>query len=116
MEAASTLSFVSAARVLARVARSRRLDVPSFRSPPRLRGADRSLRRTGDMAIVAVRVRGRPIAAVVADMVEGIVAANRLKGVEADRTRAALWAAVDDLGADAPTRYRAPVGPVARVA
>jgi hypothetical protein len=31
---------------------------------------------------------------VVADMVEGVVAANRLAGVRADRARAALWTAV----------------------
>ena len=95
MQDSSTLSFVSAARLLSRAARSRRLDVPSFRSPPRLVGADRSLRRIGSASIVAVRVRERPTAAVVADMIEGIVAANRLQGVEADRTRAALWAAVE---------------------
>lgn len=95
MQDASTLSFVAAARVLNRVARSRRLHAPSFRSPPRLQGADRSLRRIGTSAIIAVRVRERPLPAVIADMIEGIVAANRLQGVEADRTRAALWAAVE---------------------
>jgi len=103
MQDASTLSFVSAARLLSQAARSRRLDVPSFRSPPKLRGADRSLRRVGSSAIVAVRVRQRPMAAVVADMIEGIVAVNRLHGVEADRVRAALWAVVDaDDGASYP--------------
>ncbi len=95
MQDASTLSFVAAARVLSRAARSRRLRVPSFRSPPRLEGADRSLRRIGTAAIIAVRVRERPLPAVIADMIEGIVAANRLQGLEADRTRAALWAAVE---------------------
>jgi hypothetical protein len=98
MQDASTLTFVSAARLLSRAARSRRLAVPSFRSPPRLTGADRSLRRIGAASIVAVRVRQRPAAAVVADMIEGIVAANRLTGVEADRARAALWAAVEGAG------------------
>ncbi len=93
---ASTLSFVLAARVLSRAARARRLHVPSFRSPPRLLGADRSLRRIGGAAIVAVRVRERPMAAVAADMIDGIIAANRLQGVEADRTRAALWAALNE--------------------
>ena len=95
MQDASTLSFVSAARLLSQAARSRRLEVPSFRSPPKLRGANRSLRRVGAACIVAVRVRERPMAAVVADMVEGIVAVNRLTGVEADRARAALWSAVE---------------------
>jgi hypothetical protein len=104
MEAATTISFLSAARLLTRAARSRRLDVPSFRSPPRLRGADRSLRRSGNSAIVAVRVRDRPIAAVVADMVEGIVAANRLTGVDADHARAALWAAVGTVAGGSANR------------
>ena len=94
--------------------RSRRLAVPGFRSPPRLRGADRSLRRLGGGTIVAVRVRGRPMAAVVADMIEGIVAANRLSGVEADRARAALWAAVEDPTTESPVRgYRSGVARVA---
>ena len=50
-------------------------------------------------ASVAVRLRNRPWAAVVADMVEGVVVANRLTGTEADRIRAVLWAALDEHGA-----------------
>jgi len=55
---------------------------------------------------VAVRLRGRPWAAVLADMVEGVVAANDLHAAEADRARAALWEAVADpaLAAGAPAR------------
>jgi hypothetical protein len=34
------------------------------------------------------------MAAVTADMIEGVVAANRLAGPPADRLRAELWAAV----------------------
>ena len=37
-----------------------------------------------------------------ADMIEGVVAANGLQGVKADRARAALWLAVDDSGELAP--------------
>ena len=52
--------------------------VPGFRSPPRLPGVDRSIRRRPDgAAVVAVRVHGRSIEAVVTDMVEGVLAANR---------------------------------------
>jgi hypothetical protein len=40
---------------------------------------------------VAVALRDRPWPAVVADMVEGVVAANRLTGVRADHVRAGLW-------------------------
>jgi hypothetical protein len=39
---------------------------------------------------------GRPWAAVLADMIEGVIAANRLQGVAADRSRRQLWAALDD--------------------
>ena len=47
---------------------------------------------------MAVRLKGRPWSAVVSDMIEGIVVANRLTGARADRARAALWLAVDDSG------------------
>jgi len=43
---------------------------------------------------VAVRVNGRPLAAMLADMIEGVVAANRLIAPHADRLRAELWAAM----------------------
>jgi hypothetical protein len=47
-------------------------------------------------------VRGRPWPAVLADLVEGVVAANGLRGPAADRARSALWAAFDgQLGAEA---------------
>lgn len=40
---------------------------------------------------MSVRLRGRPWPAVLADMIEGVVAANRLVAPEADRLRADLW-------------------------
>ena len=49
--------------------------------------------RRGSGVTVAVALRDRPWGAVVADMVEGVVVANRLAGVAADRARAALWEA-----------------------
>jgi hypothetical protein len=93
---ATSLRFAAAARLLGQVSRRRGLDVPSFRSPPRLQGADRSLRRhASGTATVSVRLRGRPWSAVVGDMIEGVVAANRLVGPAADRTRTALWGAIE---------------------
>jgi hypothetical protein len=75
--------------------------VPAFRSPPRLPGAARTLRRwAGGGATVSVEVRGRPHEAVVADMVEGVVVVNGVSGAEATRLRTALWEAV--LSAPAP--------------
>ena len=91
------LRFAETVRVLGLEARRQRLRMPGFRSPPRLAGVDRSVRRRSDGgATIAVVVRGRPWAAVVADMIEGVVVANQLAGSAADRTRAHLWAAVGD--------------------
>ena len=100
MATADAVHFAAAARLLAAEARARGLAVPGFRSPPRLAGADRSLRRRADgSAVVAVRLRGRPMEAVVADMVDGLLAANRLAGADAARHREPLVAAVLDCGA-----------------
>jgi hypothetical protein len=93
---ASVVRFAEAARVLARAAHRAEVLVPGFRSPPRVVGVDRSVRRRGDgVSTVSVRVRGRPWAAVLADMVDGVVYANVLDGVEANRLRATLWGALD---------------------
>lgn len=98
---ATSMQFAAAARVLADAARRARLHAPSFRSPPRTR-ADRTIRGAGTPgATVAVRVKGRPWLAALADMVEGVVVTNRLQGAEADRCRTALWEAVERAGAAA---------------
>jgi hypothetical protein len=99
MEPATTARFALAARELAQAARAAGLKAPGFRSPPRLVGADRTLRTRAGRVTVAIRVRGRPWLPVVSDMVEGIVAANGLVGPPADRAREALWRAVVE---DAP--------------
>jgi hypothetical protein len=93
METTTLAQFAEAARVIGRTTRRRELVTPSFRSPPRL-PVDRSIRRTLGGAAVAVRVRGRPFVAVAADMVEGVIVANRLSGPNALRVRGALWAAL----------------------
>jgi len=89
------IRFAETARSIGRAARLRGLEVPTFRSPPGLIGVQRTIRRRGASATVSVVVRGRPWAAVVSDMVEGVVAANRLDSRGADTVRAALWVAVD---------------------
>jgi hypothetical protein len=108
MGTASSLRFAAAARDLAAACRQAGFEAPGFRSPPRVPGLDRSLRWRGVAgALVAVRLGDRPFVAVLADMVEGAVAANRLTGAEASRCRAALWSAVLhhlDAGHDAPAR------------
>jgi hypothetical protein len=93
---ATSLRFAAAARSLGQTSRRRGLSVPGFRSPPRLPEVDRSLRRRSDgVAMVAIRIRGRPWMAVVSDMIEGVVAANRLRGPDADGARRVLWAGLD---------------------
>lgn len=102
MEPATSLRFAGAARLLGDEARRLGLVVPGFRSPPRLRGLDRSLRRRpGGGATVSVRIRGRPWVAVAADMIEGVVAANGLAGHGADEARAAMWRALGEAGHEA---------------
>lgn len=92
--AITTIEFAQAARSLSRSARARGLVAPAFRSPPRIIGVDRSIRRYETRYVVCVRTRGRPWVAVVADMIEGIIHANALTGGPAVRVRGALWAAV----------------------
>lgn len=91
---ATALRFADAARVITEVARSRGLEAPAFRSPPTIANVQRSLRRRPGGATVAVRLRNRPWVAVLADMIDGVVAANSLRGAPADDLRAALWQAV----------------------
>lgn len=89
------LQFAAAVRSLAEEARRAGLEVPGFRSPPRVAGADRTLRRrSGGPPAVAVRVTGRDFAAIAADLVEGVVVANGLVGRDADRARRRLLAAL----------------------
>ncbi len=90
---ASTVDFAAAARTLTREARRRDLVGPSFRCPPRLVGVDRTIRRREQGSIVSVRLRGRPWIAVLADMIEGVVVANRLRPPASDRLRSELWQA-----------------------
>ncbi len=82
------------ARFLAAESRSAGLVVPAFRSPPRVAGTPRTIRRTRDGAVVAIQLRGRVESDVASDMIEGIVVANALEGSLAEETRARLQAAV----------------------
>jgi hypothetical protein len=94
MEMATTLQFADAARSLARSCQMLGLACPSFRSPPRLLGVDRSIQRRTSSVVVAIRLHTRPLAAVLADMIDGVVAANHLAGRAAEDARRHLWDAV----------------------
>src|SRR5262245_4988293 len=116
----TALDFAHAARILAREARRRGLVAPSYRCPPRIVGVQRSLRRTGQGAVVAVQLKGRPWLAVVGDMIEGVVVVNRLQPPAADRIRTELWRVLDAMSTApvgaAPTSRATPADEAVRVA
>jgi len=91
-------AFAAAARRLADAARAAGLAVPAFRSPPRVAGAERTIRRYPGGTVVSVQLRDRSHEAVAADMVEGVVATNRLTGDAALRARTLLSEAIAGLG------------------
>jgi hypothetical protein len=52
------------------------------------------VRRHPNGVVVAVQLKGRPWMAVLGDMIEGVVVANRLQPPHADRLRTDLWQVV----------------------
>jgi len=88
------LRFATAARRLGAAARAAGLTVPAFRSPPRHPRAVRTIRRLPGGSVIAVRLQQRAFADVVTDMIEGVLATNRLEGEAAARLRAVLRAAL----------------------
>jgi hypothetical protein len=103
-EKGPTLRFASAARRLGAAARAAGLVVPAFRCPPRVAGVTRTIRRYPGGAVVSVQLRDRPFPDVAADMIEGVLVVNRLRGEAATRMRAAL---ADTVGAADVARPRA---------
>lgn len=91
----ATIRFAHAVRTLSESARLQGLVVPMFRSPPRLAGAVRTLRRSRRGATVSVVVADRPWTNVLADLVDGIVLVNDLDAGAAIRCRTALWSALE---------------------
>ena len=98
----TAVEFAALARAIASTVHQSGLAAPGFRCPTRIIGVDRTIRRlagqdvAGTVAgIVAVNVRDRPLAAVVSDMIEGVVILNQLSAVEAARVRAALWLSLE---------------------
>ncbi|MGZ8766207.1 MAG: hypothetical protein ACXW2C_11005 [Acidimicrobiia bacterium] len=99
-----TLRFADAARRLSAAARGAGLAAPAFRSPPRLQGAARTIRRYPGGAVVSVRLRGRSFADVASDMVEGVLVANGVEGEARVRLRAVFREAI---ASEAPGRVAA---------
>jgi len=97
MPVAASVRFAGAVQALAAEARRQGLVVPGFRSPPRHPDAQRTIRHRPDgHAVVAVRLRDRPFAAVAVDMVEGVLVANRVSDRRATALRTAMLTAVLD--------------------
>ena len=88
------LRFASAARTIGAAARAAGLTVPAFRSPPRIRGERRTMRRYPGGAVISVRLHERGLDDVVDDMIDGVIAANGLVGDSAVGVRDALRLAV----------------------
>lgn len=98
----SAIDFAVTARALADQCRAIGLAPPDFRSPPKVLGLTRTLRRRPDGSVtVAVAFKNRPQLAILADMIDGAIAANELTGVAAARARDELWLAVPNERAQA---------------
>lgn len=96
--------FADVARRLGAATHDAGLAVPAFRCPPRVPGANRTIRRYPGGAVVSVKLRDRPFAEVVTDMVDGVIAANRVPEPDVPRIRAALTDALAGQSAEAPAR------------
>lgn len=93
----TSLEFAEAVRCLSAAARRAGYRAPAFRSRPQ-GAARRTIRRRADgSATVAVALRSRPLPAVLADLVDGVIAANGLVGEPAGALRDQLWSAVSGL-------------------
>lgn len=100
----SSVAFAEAARCLGGTTRRMGFEAPTFRSPPRRPGVQRTIRRRPDgSCIVSVRIADRPLAATIADMIDGIVAANspvQPSTTSVGELRDQLWAAASHLVAN----------------
>lgn len=94
----NSVRFAQIARRLNQTASAAGLRTPAFRSPPRTPGLCRSITRRADgSATVSVALRGRPAVAVVADMIDGVMAANEPGSTRSAAVSDRLWAAAAPL-------------------
>jgi hypothetical protein len=97
---------------LGAAARASGLVVPAFRSPPRVKGASRTLRRYPGGAVVSVKLRDRTYVEVVDDMIDGVLVTNRVGPEAGVRLRKAFQLALGEVDIDL-TKLEAPPEPVA---
>ncbi len=114
IQSAPSARFALMARAACDAARSLGLNPPGFMSPPRHKTADRTIRRaspssdtgknignsSGESCLVAVRIKGRPLGAIQADIVEGVIIANNLTATQAAAVRTELWRCLTTLASD----------------
>ena len=91
MSTSTTMQFAAVARLIASETQRFGLIAPSFRSPPRVIGVNRTVRRREGGGVVAVALRDRPFVAILGDMIEGVVVVNHLNAPDSDHVRTALW-------------------------
>lgn len=94
----SQAEFAAVARSLMAECHRLGLTVPAFRSPCRVAGAHRSIRRTRvGQVVVHVSHIGRDVHSVTADLIDGVIAANDLTDAQTVETmRNALWVAAGE--------------------
>lgn len=94
-----SLRFAETVRILCDSAHRQGLEVPAFRSPCRNPEHTRTIRRRPDGGVtVAVRITGRPFAAVQADLIDSLVATNDIAPAEVAKVREELWCALERAG------------------
>lgn len=94
-----SLRFSESVRVLSDAARRRGLTVPAFRSPPHRPDVDRAVRRRANGEVtVAVRLAGRPFAAVQSDLVDALLYVNEVDASKVQEERRLLWNALARAG------------------
>lgn len=91
-----SLEFSHDARVVAAEARASGLDVPGFRSPPLGNGDVSVTEHPPGRWMVGVRIADRSRDDVRADMVEGVIRANRLSAGRARIVRHDIFGALSD--------------------
>lgn len=94
-DSTSATDFALISRILTETATAFGGNAPGFRSPPRIPGVKRSVTRNRDGSVtVAVAVRHRPVMAVVADMIDGIILTSG--SASGSDLYDALWSAAQD--------------------
>lgn len=94
MQETTPIEFGKLARALCAIAHRLDLRTPVFTTPPRVSGTRRSIRRRVNSDVIAVKLKGRPLGAVAADLIDGMVLANVDQVADTDLLRDQLYNAI----------------------